>query len=412
MKNRFSFLISLSIFFISCYAILILLGYAQTDVPELVTAQEMIKKAFPNSKITWSKQIEGEMVNFRAISNALAIMIVNVDQRNIRFKNFKDTTDWLMECDNISCRQYDLVGGDEPKLLIRGFEHGMSKTKVINTQGKEIFDLNLKSWLSPSPSGKYYYASIAMESYKQPEAYDSTGSLLWKREEYTGGEWFAKSLSDSELIYEDRTGLYLLDAFSGKEIWKISKSQYAQIVPGSKYFSPASNGKFFILFNGRGLVSLDRQGEILWRKRSSYSVFYIDISHDGRFVSIYSRDSFESKENRLVLVDNLDQGETIWSNAVKTGRYEGTSNVGGLEISGDIVRLVPWIVDYRVQTGITQDMHTLCYQIDSETGKLLRQFNLPGVVEIIKDQTETRHFLLLETSTEKGIYKISKVLVE
>jgi hypothetical protein len=205
--------------------------------------------------------------------------------------------------------------------------------------------------------------------------------------------------------------LYLLDAFSGVEIWKISKSQYAQIVPGSKYFSPATNGEFFVLFNGRGLVSMDRQGEILWRKRSAYVVFYIDISHDGRFVSIYSRDSFESKENRLVFADNLDQGETIWSSSVKNERYEGTSNVGGLEISGDIVRLVPGIVDYRVQTGITREMQTLCYQIDSEAGKLLRQFNLPGVVEIIKDQSEIRNFLLLET-TEKQIYGICKVRTE
>jgi outer membrane protein assembly factor BamB len=411
MKNRVSFLIGLLIFFISCFAVLILVSYAQTDVPEMINAHELIKKAFPNSKITWSEEIEGEMVNFRANSTALAILIANGDKRKIKFINFKDTTEWSIDCDKNSCRQYDLVGGDEPKLLIRGFENGMSKTKVINTQGEEIFDLNLKSWLSPSPSGKYYYVRGAMESYKQPEAYDSTGRLMWKREEYTGGEWFAMSLSDSELIYEDHTGLYLLDAFSGVEIWKISKSQYAQIVPGSKYFSPATNGEFFVLFNGRGLVSMDRQGEILWRKRSAYVVFYIDISHDGRFVSIYSRDSFESKENRLVFADNLDQGETIWSSSVKNERYEGTSNVGGLEISGDIVRLVPGIVDYRVQTGITREMQTLCYQIDSEAGKLLRQFNLPGVVEIIKDQSEIRNFLLLET-TEKQIYGICKVRTE
>lgn len=410
MKSRVSFLIGFLTVFISYFAILIL-SYAQTNVPELANAQELIKKAFPNAKVTWSEEMEGEMVNFRATSTALAIMIGNGDKRKIKFNNLRDTTEWSIDCDINSCRQYKLVEGEKPKLLIWGFEDSHFETRAIGGKGEEIFDLSLRSWLAPSPSGRYYYAFGAMESYKQLEVYDSTGIFMWKREEYAGGEWFAKSLSDSELIYEDRTGLYLLDAFSGKEIWKISESQYAEIVPGSKHFSPASNGEFFVLFNGRGLVSLNRKGEILWRKRSSYSVFYIDISYDGRWVSIYSRDSFESKENRLALVNNLDQGETIWSSVVKIERYEGTSNIGGLEIVGDVVRLIPRIVDYRVQTGITPDMHTLFYQIDSETGKLVRQFSLPGVTETIKDQSEIEHFLLAET-TEKQIYQIREVSVE
>jgi len=69
MKSRVSFLMGLLTVFISYFAILIL-SYAQTNVPELANAQELIKKAFPNSKITWSKEIEGEMVKHSPIQKS------------------------------------------------------------------------------------------------------------------------------------------------------------------------------------------------------------------------------------------------------------------------------------------------------------------------------------------------------
>jgi hypothetical protein len=390
------------------------MAYTQTGNPDLVNPQEIIKKAFPNSKITWSKEIQGEMVNFKATSTALAIMIGNGNERKIKFINFKDTTEWSIDCPNKSCREYKMVGGDELKLLIRGFKDGMPQTKVIDGIGEEIFDLTLKTWLAPSPSGIYYYTRNNPGSYNLLEVYDSEGRFVWKRTEYPGGDWLAQALSDSELIYEDRTGCYLLDALSGEEISKISRNLYRHTLPGFKLKDavPASNGKYFVLFHGDGLVSLNAEKGILWLKETPGTVFYVAISDDGRFVSVYSKERRNGKESKLALMDNLDQGKIIWSSAVKTEGYEGTSNIGGLEIVGDIVRLIPRIVDYRVQTGITPDMRTLCYQIDGETGKLLREFVLPGVVEFIRDRGKTMHLFLLGVTDEKQIHRICEVVVK
>ncbi len=414
MKNRVSFLIGLSMVFILSFVILILVSYAQTDVPELANAQELIKKAFPNSKITWSKQIEGEMLNYRANPTALAILIVNGDQRNIRFINFKDTTEWSMECDNRSCRQYDMVEGDEPKLLIRGFEHGMSKTKVIDTKGEEIFDLTLTSWLLSSPTGRYYHTVDNQDSYNILKVYDSRGTFLWEREEYQGGDWFSQALSDSELIYEDNTGCYLLNSFSGEEIWKIPRNQYRRTLSFYKFLHiiSSSNNKYFVLFNGDGLVSFSKEGEILWQIGFPLTVFSAAISDDGRYVSVYSGKKMKSPRKELCLMDNLHQGKILWRVSVETEKVDWTNSIGGLAVVKDMVSVIPGIVPYHALTEIMSDMHTFCYQIDTSTGKLINEFLLPGVAEFVESDQKTAYFFLLNDTAEKEIYEISEVLVK
>ena len=188
---RVNHLVAVTSLFIVFLLIVSVVVAAQVAGQNSSETQEVIQKAFPNSKTTWSEEIEGEMVNFKATSTALAIMIGNGDKRKIKFINFKDTIDWAIDCDKRSCRQYDLVGGKEPKLLIRGFEHGMSKTKVIDTKGEEIFDLTLTSWLLSSPTGRYYHTVDNQDSYNILKVYDSEGSFLWEREEYQGGDWFS-----------------------------------------------------------------------------------------------------------------------------------------------------------------------------------------------------------------------------
>lgn len=372
--------------------------------------QEVIQKIFPNSKITWSEELEGEMVNFRVASAALAIMIGNGDKRKIKFNNFRDTTGWQIKCDDNSCRQYKMVGGDEPKLLIGGFKDGMPQTKVFDGIGEEIFDLTLKTWLAPSPSGIYYYTRNNPGSYNLLEVYDSEGRFVWKRTEYPGGDWLAQALSDSELIYEDRTGCYLLHALSGEEIWKISRNQYKDILPGFgfKYAVSASNGKYFALFSGDGLVSLNREGKILWRQKIPISILSVAISDDGRFVSVYSRERKRSKENNLALMDNLDQAKVLWSRPVITQNKEGRSNVGGLEIIDDIVRLIPGVFSYRFQTGIRPDMQTFCFQIDPENGKLVNQYTIDGVCETFKTDKGRIHYLLVHKEEKKEIFRFEQ----
>jgi len=413
MKSRVLFLMGLLTVFISYFAILIL-SYAQTDVPELVNAQDVIKKAFPNSKITWSKEIRGEMVNFRATSTALAIMIGNGDKRKMRFINFRDTTEWSIDFDKISCRQYDIVGGEEPKLLIRGFKHGIAKTKVINTQGEEIFDLTLESWLLPSPSGRYYYTADNMDSYNVLGVYDSGGTLLWERKEYQGGEWFSHALSDSELIYEDKTGCYLLNSYSGEKIWTTPTNQYRNILTWFKsiHIICSSNAKYFVLYNGSGLVSFSSGGRVLWQEKAPVTVFSAAISDDGRYVSVYSGEKIDSPEKELRLMDNLLAGKTLWRVSVKTERKDLTNSAGGLEMEAGIVRLIPGIVDYRFRRGMAPNISTFCYEIDRDTGELLKEFVLPGAAEISEDENQTRHFLLLETTPDKETYEIFEVLVE
>ncbi len=414
MKNRKFPFVGISGIFILSFIVLVLMGYTQTDNPDFTKPQEMISNLFPNSKITWSEELEGEMVNFRTTSTALAIMIGNGDKRKIEFVNFKDTTEWSIDCDKRSCRQYKMVGGDEPKLLIRGFKHGMAKTKVIDAQGEEVFDLTLKSWLSPSPSGRYYYTVDNQDSYNVLEVYDATGTFSWKREEYGGGDWFSHALSDSQLIYEDKTGCYLLNAFSGEEFWKIPRSQYRHILTWFKFIDiiSSSNAKYFVLYNGDGLVSFNSEGRVLWQEKTPVRVFSAGISDDGSYISVYSGEKTYSPEKELCLMDNLRQGKILWRVSVNTERGDLTNSAEGLKIAGGIVRLIPGIVDYGFRRGITPDMQTFCFQIDPENGKLLDESIIDGVCETFETDSGRTHYLLIHKGDKKEIFRIEQAFDE
>ena len=411
MKSRVSFLIGLSIFFISSFIVLILVSYAQKDVPELANAQDLIKKAFPNSKITWSKEIEGEMVNFKATSTALAIMIGNGDQRKIKFINFKDTTEWQIECDHNSCRYYDMIGGDSPKLLIKKVDWILG-TRVIDGKGEEIFDLSLKSWLYPSPSARYYYTRDNPDSYNELKVYDAEGQFLWKRKTPGLKMWLTQALSDSELIYKDYQGCILLNALTGEEIWSIPRPKFAQTIMGASKISAACNGVYFIITDSHGLISINNKGKILWTKKIERTILAAAISEDGKFVAVYAQKRNAKDGTRLELLENLNKGEPMWSIPIETPIKDVPSDIHGLSIRGDIVSLTPGVVPYYISRGITPEMQTFYFEIDKGNGELLDEYTIGGVSETMNADTRKLHFLLVDAKEKKQIFRIEQSVIE
>lgn len=411
MKSRKFTFIGISGILILLFIVLVLIGHTQTDTPVFSKSQETISKLFPNSKITWSKEIDAEFVNFKATSTSIAISTKNDGKKSLEYINFEKGISWEIDSQKFSYKYYYLVGGAEQRILAENPKHeSLVETNVFDQAGKYLFQVRTISTLQASPNGRYYHTVGSMTSYNRLKLFDAEGQLLWSRE-ISGMDWFAKALSDSELICEGSAGCYLLDAFSGEEIWKISRNQYKHVLPGYKlkHIHPSSNGKHFVLFHGDGIVSLDRRGKILWLKGIPGTVLFVTISDDGRFVSVYSKERRDGKESKLALLDNLDQGKIIWSRPIKTEKKDGTSNIGGLEIAGDFVRLIPGIVQYRVQTGITSDMQTFCFQIDPENGELLNQYTIDGVLELLKTEKKKIYYLLVHKRDKKEIFRIEQV---
>ncbi|MGB2698613.1 MAG: hypothetical protein WBD28_12250 [Candidatus Zixiibacteriota bacterium] len=412
-SQRFSFM-ALSVGFMLFFIILVLIGYSQTPRSDLTKSHEMLREIFPNSKISWSEEIDTEFVNFKATPTSIIISRKKDEEKCLKYINFENGISWEIDSENFPYKFYYLVGGAEQRILAENPKHeGLVETNVFDQTGRYLFKARTISTLQSSPNGIYYHTVGSMTSYNELKLFNAEGQFLWSQK-ISGMDWFAEALSDSELICEGSDGCCLLDAFSGEEIWRVSRKQYNHILPGYKlkHILPSSNGKYFVLFHGDGIISLDREGRILWLKGMPGTVLFAAISDDGKFVAVYSRERIGHNGVKVALLDNLDQGRIIWSRSVKTEKKDGTSNIGGLKITKDIVRLIPGIVPYHIQAGVMSDMQTFFYQIDTGTGKLINEFILPGVAEIVEDENETKHFLLLETTTEKGIYKISEVLVE
>jgi hypothetical protein len=411
MKNRVSFFIGLSIFFISCFAILILVSYAQKDIPELANAQEMIKKAFPNSKITWSKEIEEEMVNFKAASTALAIMIGNGDKRMIEFINFKDTIDWEIECDRNSCRHYEVIGGDYPRLSIKKVDWILG-TRVIDAKGEEIFDLNLKSWLYPSHSAKYYYTKDNPDSYNELKVYNANGEFLWKRKTPGLRVWFSHAFSDSQLIYLDYRGCFLLNALTGEEIWRVPWLQFGQTIMGFPKIFSSSDGQYFIITDSHGLISINSIGKILWSKKIERTILATALSEDGKFVVIYAQKRKAKDEKRLELLNNFSNGQSIWDIPIETPIKDYPSEIHGLTIRVNKISLTPGMVPYYTSKGITPQMQTFYFEIDTESGELLNKYAIDGVSETIINDNQKVHFLLVHTKDKKEIFRIEQGVIK
>ncbi|MGB2698612.1 MAG: hypothetical protein WBD28_12245 [Candidatus Zixiibacteriota bacterium] len=407
MKSRVSFLISLSIFYISSFAILILVSHAQTDIPELANAQELIKKAFPNSKITWSKEIQGEMVNFRATPTALAIMIGNGDKKKIKYVNFKDSSEWSIDCHNKSCLYYDIIGEYDPKLWIRGLKDRMPYTRVINYKGDEIINMKLKSWLNPSPFAKYYYTSDNPDIYNQLKVYDTNGKFLWIRKTPGLKVWFVHALSDSELIYVDYQGCFLLDAFTGQKIYKIQREKYGHI-SGFFKISTALNGEYFTITDADNIASIDNDGKVLWIKENEEEILATALSEDGKFVATYNGKSRAKDGKRLQFFDNFNNGMLIWVSPIKTPIHDIPSDIHGLKIKHNVVYLTPGMVPYYTSKGITPEMQTFYFDIDPEKGTLLDQRIAEGVAETFQYSGKVLSYILIDKDTHKEIFRIEQ----
>jgi len=407
MKSRVSFLMGLLTVFISYFAILIL-SYAQTNVPELANAQELIKKAFPNSKITWSKEIEGEMVNFRATSTALAIMIGNGDKRRIEFTNLQDTSEWSVHCDYNSCRYYDVIGEKESRLLIQGMQPAGPFTTLYSGKGELLFKLETDSWLYPSLNLVYFYTTANFDSHNLLKVYDAEGRFMWERGTPHGKMWFAHALSDSELIYIDYKGCFLLNALTGAEIWRIPREEYSTFVSGFLEIYPASKGKYFVVEDNYGLVSIENESEILWAKKTSMNILAASICENGRFIALYQQERGKSGVKKLELLDNFDEGKVLWSKSIETSIEDVSSDIHGLRIKGNEVSLIPGFVSYYVAKGITPQMHSFHFGIDSERGTLLEERKVEGVVESFVNEGEKLHFLVIDRGTNKGVYRIEE----
>lgn len=388
---------------------LTLIAYGQVDSSSSKT-QEDITKLFPNSKITWSKEIEGEMVNFRATSTALAIMTGNRDKKSIEFINFEDTTEWSIDCHGKSCLYYDIIGEDESKLWIRGLKNGRIQTRVIKNKGEEIINMNLKSWLDPSPSEKYYYTSDNPDSYNQLKVYDSNGKFLWKRKTPGLKVWFVHALSDSELIYMDYQGCFMLDAVNGDEIWKIPKGEFGVATMGLPNFFTSLNGKYFILTDNYDILSIENKGQILWVKKVPGVILAASISNNGKFVTLYTEKLKAKDGKKLELLDNFNNGDLIWDSQIKTPIQDVPSDIHGLKINYNIVSLTPGMVLYYTSEGITTDMQTFCFEFDSENGELLNQYTIDGVLEIVGTKKKNNYYWLVHKGDKKEIFRFEQVL--
>lgn len=407
MKNRVSINIGFSIFFISSFAILILVSYAQTDIPELANTQELIKKAFPNSEITWSEKIEGEMVTYRATATALAISTVYDKKMSIKFVNFMDKNDWSIDCKYNLCRGYDVLNADEPKLLIEGLSQNRAITSLYNGNGELLFKVQADSWLSPSPKLKYFHTRDNSDYHNLLEVYDSEGKFLWKRGTPHGKIWFAQALSDSELIYLDSERCVLLDACTGEEIWKISSGKFDHIIHGFPAISPASNGKYFIIVDFNGVVSINKKGEILWMKNIPMTVLTNSVSKDGKFIALYTEKPGENGIKKLELLNNFNEGEILWSVSIDTDIKDIPSSIHGLKLEGNIVSLVPGYPFYY-DKGIGSKMHTIYLYIDSEKGTLLDQRITEGVGQTFQYGGKVLSYILIDKDTHKEIFRIEQ----
>ena len=407
MKNRVPFLIGLLIFFISCFVVLILVSNAQTDVSELSTAQEMIKKAFPNSKITWLKEIEGEMVTYRATATALAISTVFDKKLSIKFINFMDNNDWSIDCKYNLCRYFDVLSADEPKLLLKGISQNRALTSLYNGSGELLFKVLADSWVSHSPNLKYFHTLDNSDYHNLLEVYDSEGKFLWKRGTPHGRIWFAKALSDSELIYLDSDECVLLYAFTGEVIWKIPSSSFDHIIHGFPEISPTSNGEYFSIVDFNGIVSINKKGEILWMKNIPMTVLTNSVSKDGKFIALYIKKPGKNGIKKLELLSNFNEGEILWSESIDTNTEDIPSSIHGLKIDGSIISLVPGYPFY-CDRGIGSTMHTIYFYIDSEKGTLLDHRVVEGVAETFQYGGEILSYILIDKNTHKEIFRIKQ----
>lgn len=412
MKNRVFSLVGISGVLILSFIALILIGHAQTDTPVFTKSQETINKLFPNSKITWSEEIEGQMVTFRATSNAVAFMVDNDEKRCIKFVDFEDTSEWSIDCDYNSCRYYDVIGEEESRLLIQGVQPAGPLTTLYSGKGELVFTLDTDSWLYPSPDLEYFYTTANSDSHNPLKVYDAEGRFIWKRGTPHGKMWFARALSDTELIYIDYKGCFLLNALTGEEIWRISPEKYFPFISGFLEIYPASKGKYFIVEDDYTLVSVDKESEILWMKRTSMNILAASISENGRFIALYQEELGKSGVKKLELLDNFDEGKILWSKSIETSIEDISSDIHGLKIKGNEVSLIPGFVSYYVAKGITPQMQTFYFEIDPEDGKLVNQYTVDGVCETFRIDNNKIHYLLIDKGEKKEIFRIEESLIK
>lgn len=407
MKNRVSFFIVLSIFFISCFAVLILVSYAQTEVPELATAQELIKKEFPNSKITWSKEIDAEFVNFKASPVSVAISTKKGEKQTLEYINFKEGISWQIDGEKYPYYYYYLVGTEEQKILVGEYLHeSVFLTHVFNTEGKPEFELKTNAGVVASPNGKYYYTEHNLASSTSLRVFDESGKQLWLAGT-PNSDWQVEPLSDSELIYHDYSACILYDALSGDTLWRISFKPYFKLIDTIAGIVVSKDGNYFVIHDPNGLISLNRRGEIMWTSEEFNPIRSATLTHDGKYLALYFGTPRKRGEDNFVLLDNLNNGEFKWSKCVDLGSRIPNYYVD-VKIEGDIITMLSAMPEYYYLTGINTKTNIYCYQIDLISGKLLNQYTVDGVCETYETNSGKVNYLLIDKGDKKEIFRMEE----
>lgn len=370
--------------------------------------EKEILKLFPNSKITWSREFSEERVSFKASKNCIVISTKNGKQKKLTFVNFKDSTDWSPPEEVYPYRWYDLVGKDKDQLLIlKSADECRSESYVFDKHGKQLFKVSGIEGLTPSPNGKYYFTKASLDCINNLWVYNNKGEEIWKFKTYPG-LWQVEALSDSSLIYFDFENCFLFNPFTGKEIWRISFTQFHDAIMAGPDFAPSKNGDYFILFNGWAIFSMNKSGKILWKKNKKQ--YTVSLSDDGRFVGVYGKDD-KSAPKTLSLLDNFNGGELIWSVVIDANLRDCRNNIGGVRFIGDKIYLLPGISSFFC-TGIYFDpkwkRSTYIFEFDPSTGKLLKQNKYKGVLQVIEVAEKKAYFLTIDKSGHKHLCRIEE----
>ncbi|KPL04494.1 MAG: hypothetical protein AMJ90_00695 [candidate division Zixibacteria bacterium SM23_73_2] len=368
-----------------------------------------ILQLFPNSRISWSKEIDANIVNYKASQKVIAISITNDGTKSLKFINFEKGFEWSINGNTYPQYLYYIVGEDKLSVIGLG-ERNLLETNIFNEKGEHLFRVKSKSGLYASPGGRYFHTKNNMDSYNDLEVYDSTGKLLWSRS-VPPGDWHAEALSDSELIYVDNRGCFLINPFSEEEIWEIPSLLFRSVVAGGLDIEKSATGHF-TLFDGKGIASVSQDGKLLWLKKSSENILSVSLSQNGRFIAVYSIGQGKNAKPNLTLLDNFNEGKMIWERELNTQKRDIRSSVGAVRIGSELVTVMPGAISYYFGEGITPDIRTFFFIIDPRTGEFRREYVLPGAVYSLKVKNKSKHFWLTASTDKKKIYIIDEGAME
>jgi hypothetical protein len=380
--------------------------YGQLD-SSVSKPQEDITRLFPNAKITWSKEIEGEMVNFKASPISVAISTKKGEKQTLEYINFKEGISWEIDGEKYPYYYNYLIGTEEQKILVEEYPHeSVFITNVFNTEGEQVFELEKNAKIMASPNGKYYYTTHNLASWTSLRVFDESGKQLWLADT-PNSDWQVEPLSDSELIYHDYSTCILYDALSGHTLWRISFKPYFKLIDTIARIVVSKDGNYFVIYDPNGLISLNRGGEVMWTNEEFHPIRSAALTHNGKYLALYFGTPRKRGEDNFVLLDNLNNGECKWSKCVDLGSRIPDYNVD-VKTEGDIISMLSAMPEYYYVTGINPRTNTYNYQINLTTGKLVNQYTIDGVCETYGTDNGRIHYLLVDKGYKKEIFRFEQ----